>query len=327
MRSSTTSRRGIRRGATAAAALALTAALALAGCTTTPEPEPDPLFTAAKALREQLGTVEGITDVGLELSGLELTLEFAVDDPARAEEATLDVLAALDASDVPAAVVDETAADYGSEPRYILSVVEPGTEGAGWSVDLPLAPDADRATLARAVDAWVQMDSIEGVDVYGGTFASGGFEAYYGVGYEGLLAGVRPTAVQPQLAGILTERGFDPAASALTPVISAPDVLNTPGGEGKSVLGSRLNGADGPLKAVAGPNYGSVLYFVPSSYLVDIVLLPKLAADGTLLPLELTEQSVLDARPVIQAEHLHDAWELRDVIVFTQEGSITYPQP
>lgn len=64
-----------------------------------------------------------------------------------------------------------------------------------------------------------------------------------------------------------------------------------------------------------------MLYFIPGDYEVDMYVLPKLAEDGTLLPLDFTEESMSVARQEIQTQYLYTAWELRDVIVFTQGGT------
>lgn len=315
-----------RRSAPVGAALALAGTVLLSGCTTEPEPEPDPLQTSSTALRDQLEKIDGITEIAQEIGGLEYTLEFAIDDSALAEQATSEALDALHESDVPAALAQK-AAEYTAEPRMTLRIVELGSRGAGPHLDLPITPEVSTATLATGVSTWAQMGAIDGVELRTGTFAPSGFTLRFAVDYEGLLAGVRPTAVTPQLTQILTDNGFDPAASTIVPAISAPEAVNTVGGKEKYVQGTRFARAAAPVKAIAGPNYDSVMYFIPGHYEVDLYVLPALAADGALLPLDFTEESMLAARQEIQTTIFSTTWELRDVIVFTQEGTQVFGSP
>ncbi|UOQ57810.1 hypothetical protein MUN78_02945 [Leucobacter allii] len=280
----------------------------------------DELSEQTNALRETLENFDGIAEVTQEIGGLDYTLELAIEDPALADQATRDALDAFHESGVPKALA-EKAANYEAEPRVTLSIVEPGTSGNGPHLDLPISTDLSTDTIATAAVTWVTMSAIEGIRLYAASFTSSGFAMECAVDFEGLLAGVRPPAAIAELNQILTDNGYDPAESSIKPAISAPEVLNSVGGEEKSVRGSRFVNAHDPVQAIAGPNYGSVLYFIPGDYEVDMYVLPKLAEDGTLLPLDLTEESVSVARQEIQAQYLYTAWELRDVIVFTQDGT------
>lgn len=308
-------------------ALALAGAVLFSGCTTEPQPAPDSTVASSGELREQttvlrekLESIDGITEVMQEIGGLDYTLKLAIEDPALADQATRDALDAFHESGVPKALAEKTA-EYESEPRVTLSIVEPGTSGTGPHLDLPISPDLSTDTLATAVATWVTMSAIEGIQLYSTSFTSSGFTLECVVNFEGLLAGARPTAMIAELHQILTDNGYDPAESSIKPAISAPEVLNSVGGEEKSVRGSRFVNAHDPVQAIAGPNYDSVLYFIPGDYEVDMYVLPKLAEDGTLLPLDFTEESMSVARQEIQTQYLYTAWELRDVIVFTQDGT------
>ncbi|SKA95852.1 hypothetical protein SAMN06295879_2102 [Agreia bicolorata] len=311
----------------ALAVLALAGAIGLGACTT-PEPEstPDPVDTSSAALREQLLQIEGLSDPGQTLSGLEYELQFAIDDPDRAAEATREALDAFHASGVPEALTADVAEFYDSPPRFQLSIVEVGSEGVGPHLDLPIASEDDTPTLAAAVATWSRMGQIEGIRLQTSTFDTSTFEMGYTVDFEGLLAGVRPTAVTPQLRQILADAGYDPAASTIKAAITAPEASNTVGGKEKYVQGTRFARASLPLKAVAGPNFASVSYFIPpGGKTVDIYVLPKLGADGTLLPLDLTDETVRTAGESIQTGNFDSSWDLRDVIVFTQDGMQTFP--
>jgi hypothetical protein len=310
----------------ALAALALVGAIALSACTT-PEPQstPNPVETSSSALREQLLQVDGLSDPSQSRSYPDYTLEFAIDDPDRAEEATLEALDLFSASGVPEAITQDVADTYDSTARFQLSIIEAGSKGGGPHLDLPMPPDADKQALADAVATWSRMGQIEGVDLRTSSFDAGAFTMTYAVDFEGLLASVRPTSVIPQLHQILADSGYDPAASTITGNISAPEAINTVGGEEKYVQGTRFARIFLTLKPAAGPNYGSVLYFIHSDKVVDIYVLPKLGADGTLLPLDLTAETARTAGQTIQADDLNDAWKLRDIIVFTQDGMQTFP--
>lgn len=312
------------------AVLALVGALGLGACTT-PEPEPtsDPVDTSSAALREQLLRIEGLSDPGQTLSGLEYELQFAIDDPNRAAEVTREALDAFHASGVPEALTADVAALYDSPPRFQLSIVEVGSEGAGPHLDLPIASEDDTQTLAAAVATWSRMGQIEGITLQTSTFNTATFEMGYAVDFAGLLAGVRPTAVTPQLRQILADAGYDPAASTIKAAITAPDASNTVGGEEKHVVGgSRFARASLPIRAAAGSNFAAVSYFIPpGGNTVDVYVLPKLAPDGTLLPLDLTDESVRTAGESIQTVNFYTSWDLRDVIVFTQDGMHTFLTP
>lgn len=306
-----------------ATSIAVAGVLMMAGCTTQPEAEQDPFDAAGVELRVQLEQIDGIADVRLMISGLDYSISYSVTDPARAEQATLEVIDTYEASDMPEALKKETAA-YDHDAQLSLNIIEDGATGDGPHLELPVAPDADAATIARGVEAWARMEAIDGVEMNTSTFSPSGFELAYAVDYGGLLDGVRPTAVTAQITQIITESGFDPSMSTITAALHAPELLNSVDGDPKYVQGTSLSRADQPLEAVAGPNYGSVLYFVPDETTLDIVLLPSLAPDGTVLPLDLTNESVLAAGQAIQAD-INSRWTLRDVVVFTQDGSQTYP--
>lgn len=313
---------GGARAALIAAGIVLTGTLVLSGCTNEPDPPTyrDELQSSATTLREQLEQVDGLADVSQTISSYELTIEFAIDDPARAEAATLEALELIDASGVREVVSNEAAAND-IEAAFALGIAQVGSNEAGPRLRLPISSEMDASTIARGVATWTDMGEIDGIELDSSSLASTGFTMRYTVGYEGLLAGVRPTAVTPQLIQILTANGYDPAASTITPSISAPEAVNSVGGEEKYVQGTRLARAHMPMKAAAGPNWGSVLYIIPSTDVVDMYLLPALAPDGALLPLDLTADSVVSARAQIQADHFRDAWSLRDVIVFTEQGT------
>jgi len=315
-------RRGARARAGWAAAAATVIALAMSGCTATPEEDADPLNTAAADLRVQLEEIDGLADLGLVLSGNEVSVQFSVASPAVAERVTLDAIEAFHASDVPDATAEEVAEHY-SGAKFVLHIVEPDSHGAGSELDMPLPETEAAPAVARAVAAWSEMGQVAGVSLHQGDFDGAGFSMRYSVVYDGLLAGLRPTAATPQLQQIIAGHGFDPAASAIAPSITAPQVLNA--GKERPLVGTRLPHSDEPLKAVAGPNYGSTLYSLTGNenFVIDAVLLPKLAADGTLLPLDLTAESVLAARPAV-ADELGTLGTLRNVIVFTQDGSVVY---
>ncbi|KQO11322.1 hypothetical protein ASF06_01255 [Agreia sp. Leaf244] len=307
-----------------AAAIALAGALLMAGCATQPEPEQDPFGAATAELLVQLEQIDGIADVRQVLNALDFSISYSVTDAALAEQATLEVIDTYEASDVPGALKKETAA-YSDDAQLSLNIIEVGAPGGDIPhLELPVPPDADVTTVARGVAAWARMEAIGGVELRTSTFSASGFELAYTVGYGGLLDGVRPTAVAAQMNQIITDTGLDPSTSTFAAALRAPDLLNSVDGEPKYVQGTSLDRADQPLKAVAGPNYGSVLYFAPENFTLDIVLLPSLAPDGTLLPLDLTSEAVLAAAPVIQAD-IDSRWTLRDVVVFTQDGSQTYP--
>ena len=310
------------RTALIATGIVLTGSVLLSGCTSEPDPPTyrEELQASATTLREQLEQVDGLTDVSQTISSYELTIEFAVDDPARAEAATVEALELIRASEVREVVSAEAAAND-IEPAFVLGIAQVGSNEAGPRLTLPIAADADTQTLAKGVATWTEMGEIEGIELGSSSFEPTGFTMRYTVGYEGLLAGVRPTAVTPQLIQILSANGYDPAASTISPSISAPEAVNSVGGEEKYVQGTRFARAHLPMKAVAGPNWQSVLYFIPGNDDVDMYLLPALAPDGALLPLDLTADSVAAARAQIQADHFRDAWRLRDVIVFTEQGT------
>lgn len=310
------------------AVLALAGVLGLGACATPePEPTPDPVDTTSAALRQQLLQIEGLSDPGQVLSGLEYELQFAIDDPDRAAEVTREALDAFHASGVSEALAADVAELYDSPPRFQLSIVEVGSEGVGPHLDLPIASEDDTQTLAAAVATWSRMGQVEGVRLQTSTFDAATFEMGYAVDFGGLLAGVRPTAVTPQLRQILTDAGYDPAASTIEAAITAPDASNTVGGEEKRVLGgSRFARASLPIRAAAGPNFAAVSYFIPpDGRIVDVYVLPDLAPDGTLLPLDLTDETVRTAGESIQTDHFYSSWDLRDVIVFTQDGMHTFP--
>jgi len=313
----------------ALAALALAGALSLGACAT-PEPEPtsDPVDTSSAALREHLLQIEGLSDPSQILSGLEYELQFAIDDPNRAAEVSREALDAFHASGVPEALAADVAEFYDSPPRFQLSIVEAGSDGVGPHLDLPIASEDDTQTLAAAVATWSRMGQIEGARLQTSSFDTATFEMGYTVDFEGLLAGVRPTAVTPQLRQILADAGYDPEASTIKVAITAPEASNTVGGKEKDVQGTRFARASLPLKAVAGPNFASVSYFIPpGGKTVDIYVLPKLASDGTLLPLDLTDEAVRTAGESIQTGDFYSSWDLRDAIVFTQDGVQTFPTP
>lgn len=316
----------MRAKGSALAALALVGAIALSACTT-PEPQwtPNPVETSSSALREQLLQVDGLSDPSQSRGYPDYTLEFAIDDPDRAEEATLEALDLFYASGVPEAVTQDVADTYDAPARFQLSIIEAGSKGGGPHLDLPMPPDADKQALADAVATWSRMGQIEGVELQTSSFDAGAFEMTYAVDFEGLLAGVRPTSVTPQLHQILTDSGYDPAASTIRGIITAPEAVNTVGGKEKYVQGTRFARIFLTLKPAAGPNYGSVLYFIPDDTIVDIYVLPQLAPDGTLLPLDLTADTARTAGQTIQTDDLNDAWKLRDIIVFTQDGMQTFP--
>lgn len=316
----------MRTKGSALAALALAGAIALSACTT-PEPQstPNPVETSSSALREKLLQVDGLSDPSQSRSYPDYTLEFAIDDPDRAEEATLEALDLFYSSGVPEAITQDVADTYDSTARFQLSIIETGSKGGGPHLDLPMPLDADKQALADAVATWSRMGQVEGVELQTSNFDAGAFEMTYAVDFEGLLAGVRPTAVTPQLHQILADSGYDPAASTITGIITAPEAVNTVGGKEKYVQGTRFARIFLTLKPAAGPNYGSVLYFIPDDTIVDIYVLPKLAPDGTLLPLDLTAETARTAGQTIQTDNLNDAWKLRDIIVFTQDGMQTFP--
>jgi len=313
----------------ALAVLALAGAIGLGGCTTPePEPTPDPVGTSSAALREQLLQIDGLSDPRQILSSLDYELQFAIDDPDRAAEVTREALDAFHASSVSEALTADAAELYDTPPRFQLSIVEVGSNGVGPHLDLQITSEEDTEPLAVAVAAWSRMGQIEGITSPSGTFDfdTSAFELAYSVNFEGLLAGVRPTAVTPQLRQILADAGYDPAASTITAAITAPEASNTVGGEEKYVQGTRFARASLPLKGVAGPNFASVSYFIPpGGKTVDIYVLPKLGADGTLLPLDLTDETVRTAGESIQTGNFYTSWDLRDVIVFTQDGMQTFP--
>ena len=308
--------------------LALAGAIVLGACTT-PEPEPtsDPVDTSSAALREQLLKIEGLSDPGQTLSGLEYEVQFAIDDPNRAAEVTREALDAFHASGVPEALTADVAELYDSPPRFQLSIVEVGSEGVGPHLGLPITSEDDTPTLAAAVATWSRMGQVEGVRLQTSTFDASIFDMGYAVDFEGLLAGVRPTAVTPQLRQILADAGYDPAASTINVAITAPDASNVVGGEEKEVVGgSRFARASLPIRAAAGPNIAAVSYFIPpDGRIVDVYVLPDLAPDGTLLPLDLTDENVRTAGESIQADYFYTSWDLRDVIAFTQDGMQTFP--
>lgn len=316
----------MRAKGSALATLALAGAIALSACTT-PEPQstPNPVETSSSALREKLLQVDGLSDPTQTRGYPDYTLAFAIDEPDRAEEATLEALDLFYASGVPEAVTQDVADTYDSPARFQLSIIEAGSKGGGPHLDLPMPLDADKQALADAVATWSRMGQIEGVELQTSNFDAGAFEMTYAVDFEGLLAGVRPTSVTPQLHQMLADSGYDPAASTIRGIITAPEAVNTVGGEEKYVQGTRFARIFLTLKPAAGANYGSVLYFLPGDKVVDIYVLPKLAADGTLLPLDLTAETARTAGQTIQADNLNDAWKLRDIIVFTQDGMQTFP--
>lgn len=307
-------------------ALVLLGAILLSACTTpAPPPAADPVETSTAALREQLLQIEGLADPAQTRSGLDYELQITIADPDRAEEVTREAVDAFFASDVRDAITQEVAESYDSAPRFQLSVLPAGSARTGPHLDLVMASEADTQTLADAVATWTRMGQIEGVVPPSGSFEASAFTITYSVDFAGLLAGVRPTAVTAQLRQILTDGGYDAAASTITGVISVPEAVNTVDGEGKSVQGTRFARVFIPLKAAVGPHYGSVLYFLPGDEIVDIYVTPALAPDGTLLPLELTAESARAVGQVIQTEHLYTSWTLRDIIVFTQDGMQTFP--
>ncbi|WP_066043714.1 hypothetical protein [Herbiconiux solani] len=311
---------------TALAALALAGSILLSACTPEPEPAPDPVDTSSAALREQLLQIEGLSDPVQTRGGLDYELRFAIDDPERAADATREALDAFHASGVSEALTEDSAEFYDTPPRFQLSIVEVGSKGAGPHLDLPITSEGDTPTLAAAVATWSRMDQIEGVELQTSTFDTAAFELAYAVDFAGLLAGVRPTAVTEQLRQILTDAGYDAAASTIKAAITAPEASNTVGGEEKYVQGTRFARAFLPLKEVAGPNFATVSYLIPpGGTTVDIYVLPKLDADGTLLPLDLTGETVRTAGESIQTGDFHSSWDLRDVIVFTQDGMQTFP--
>ena len=137
-----------------AAAIALAGALLLAGCATQPEPEQDPFDAATAELRAQLEQIDGIADVRHVLNALDFSISYSITDPARAEQATLEVIDTYEASDVPGALKKETAA-YDDDAQLSLNIIEVGAPGGDSGLD------PSTSTFAAGLRAPELLNSVD----------------------------------------------------------------------------------------------------------------------------------------------------------------------
>ncbi|WP_382304406.1 hypothetical protein [Herbiconiux sp. UC225_62] len=302
------------------AGVAVAAALVLSGCTTEPAPSPEPDKTVLRDLSEQLKALDGVVDAKLSTTGYTTDDEFSatitIDDLARTGEITTTAISSIRSSEAaPAAYELEIRRERENLP----------TDQATMRLDGD--PEAGAEALGAVTAVWADLLGVDGVSIPKATITTAGLDAEYVVTYDPLVAGVRPSAVVPVFASILADNGLAAESSTLTPGLDAPPMFNL---DGKQLYpqGTVVATVATPLVGPAGLNLASTHYRLKADHVVDVILFPAVAADGTLLPLDLTSETVAAARQQVEITRAErNGWTVDDVVVFTQDGTQIFGRP